>query len=138
MEPEGGRNGSPLLNCVEGFQRFNSLPRGDEWRGSRIPCIIREPCALNALHSPPTPFWKSLHLALLESFQKRRWWGVGGFHSSSLREDLQDDRDFDEKESRPGEWKGKHRCPGSTGFPPLSAMVWSFHQGNGCEGHHGW
>lgn len=34
MEPEGGHNGSLLLNCVEGFQRFNSLPRGDKQRGA--------------------------------------------------------------------------------------------------------
>lgn len=43
VEPEGGHNGSPFLNHVEGFQRFNRLPRGDEWRGSHIPCIIRAP-----------------------------------------------------------------------------------------------
>lgn len=56
MEPEGGHNGSPFLKRVEVFQRFNRLPRGDEWRGSHIPCIIRAP------HSPPTPFWKSLYI----------------------------------------------------------------------------
>ena len=56
MEPEGGHNASPFLKRVEGFQRFNRLPRGDEWRGSHIPCIIR------AAHSPPTPFWKSLYI----------------------------------------------------------------------------
>lgn len=30
VEPEGGHNGSLLLNRVEGFQRLNSLPLGDE------------------------------------------------------------------------------------------------------------
>lgn len=77
VEPEGGHNGSPFLNRVEGFQRFNRLPRGDEWRGSHIPCIIRAPrCSRCATLSSNTLLEESVHLVLLEPFQKRSRGGV--------------------------------------------------------------
>ena len=94
MEPEGGHNGSLLLNCVEGFQRFNSLPRGDRKR--RAPIFLHNQGAL-VLSVHPTLLLPSSGKVCTSgtpgviSKMKMGQLGAGVLFSSSLREDLWDE-----------------------------------------------